>query len=705
MASDQRDLASFYDSPSPPPLRIYKQSGQVRVAQSQQQLGENNPYKEAPTFPPRTSSMRKSDLVDDGFGRPIAETFDYVDRDKVHTRSRKRSNATFAAAPAQSIRSINSLTDPSTGHSVPVNTTGSVLSNYSGQYVSGSSGIIGNFVPFDPPAMNTSAPAPSANGIRGNLDALGKIKTAVNPYQFEPDTPMPARHQTHMTTFTDFIPHPHESELEQNPESFYLKKSPSTGNSMSTGQQFTPMRPAKSDKRGMPRSESSPAVSHPARFQAQYQTGPDIASRYGEVVDPVSPTRRGRSPQPEGRRGRSYEEDGTPKTFTQYPPVRPNEWRFPDSPRRVQFPNQHNQRHLGECRPESPLRSPLRAPSIEQNSFSSSTPIRYRPASPTKGLGNVVERDEAEADIPKTPGSPKKRSRSPMKKMFGENGWLGRSPLETQGTARQAQKASAQVQKTSNNSKEKKGLVDKLRAKLADIAEKADLSPIGRSRNSADNPAKISFLPTNLAPPQQARILAEVEFFLVHTANSFLMNQFSQGRLDVDSIKKTIDGWKARGRPTVIEFMYDQATQRDLIAVNQQNLRFYGDRAGEIVRINATLHTWKLVASHMALRTFCEADTVILKLFFDIEQILELLGCVDTLMYRFQEVRAIANERIRKQKEEQRAAQGLSNGQERTWYTQSSGSAEAAIRSMRESFDDPYGGLKLVPDHYREQCG
>lgn len=26
--------------------------------------------------------------------------------------------------------------------------------------------------------------------------------------------------------------------------------------------------------------------------------------------------------------------------------------------------------------------------------------------------------------------SPKKRSRSPMKKMFGENGWLGQSPVE-----------------------------------------------------------------------------------------------------------------------------------------------------------------------------------------------------------------------------------------------------------------------------------
>ncbi|KAF8852095.1 hypothetical protein BDZ45DRAFT_126304 [Acephala macrosclerotiorum] len=697
MASEQGDLASYYDSPSPPPLRIFKQPGHVRVAQSQQQLGEDNPYKENLTFPPRISSMRTSELVDDGFGLPIAETFNYVDRDRGHNR--KRSNATSSAATAQSSRAINSVTNPSAGYPARVNTSGSALSNYSSQHLSGSSGIIGNFVPFDSPAMNISAPA--ANNNRGNLDTLGKIKKDVNPYQFEPDTPVPAHHHTHMTTFTDFISDPHESQLAHTPEAFFLKKSPSTGNSMSNGHQFTPMKPAgsKSDKRGMPRSESSPAVSHPARFQAQFQRGPDIASRYGEVVDPSSPTRRGRSPQPQGRRGRSYEEDGTPKAFNQYHAVDPKDWRFPEPPRRPNASHQHNQGHFGEYHPETPLRSPLRAPTIEQNAFSSSVSSRYRPASPTKPLGNVVERDEVVADLPETPSSsPKKRSRSPMKKMFGENGWLGHSPLEAQGTARQVQKASA-------NPKEKKGLMDKLRAKMVDIAEKADLSPIGRSRNSADNPAKISFLPTSLAPPYQARILAEVEFFLVHTANSFLMNQFSQGRLDVDSIKKTIDAWKAKGRPNVIEFMYDQATQRDLIAINQQNLQFYGRRADDIVRINTTLHTWKLVARYMAIRTFCEADTVILKLFFDIEQILELLGCVDSLLARFQQVRTITNDRIRQQKKHNSEAQSVRNGQERTWYTQSSESAGAAARSMRESFDDPYGGLKLVPDHYRAQYG
>lgn len=225
---------------------------------------------------------------------------------------------------------------------------------------------------------------------------------------------------------------------------------------------------------------------------------------------------------------------------------------------------------------------------------------------------------------------------------------------------------------------------------------------MGRSRHNNEKPAKISVLSVSLGPPEQARILMEVELMLVHTANSFLMNQFSQGRMAVDSIKKTVDAWKARGRPTVIEFMYDQATQRDLVAINQHNFRFYGDRAGDSVRINSMLYSWKLVASQMSLRTFCDADTVILKLLFDIEQILELLGGRDPLMLRLQQIRATANERMRlaRQRKERDSAQDVPMGRERTWHSNSSESADGP--SIRESMDDPYGGLKLVPDSYRE---
>lgn len=112
------------------------------------------------------------------------------------------------------------------------------------------------------------------------------------------------------------------------------------------------------------------------------------------------------------------------------------------------------------------------------------------------------------------------------------------------------------------------------------------------------------------------------------------------------------------------------------------------------------LYTWKLVASQMAIRTFCDADTVILKLLFDIEQILEMLGAADSLLLRLQRIRATANERMRlaRQKKERDSKQDVAIGRERTWHSNSSENDPF----LRESMDDPYGGLKLVPESYKD---
>lgn len=225
-------------------------------------------------------------------------------------------------------------------------------------------------------------------------------------------------------------------------------------------------------------------------------------------------------------------------------------------------------------------------------------------------------------------------------------------------------------------------------------AEKADLSPTSRSSRSRDKHPKVAVLSVSLGPPEQARIYMEVELMLVHTANTFLMNQFSHGRMAMDSIKKTVDAWKARGRPTVLEFMYDQTTQRDLVAVNQHNLRFYGGRASDGVKINATLYSWRHVASFMVVRTFCDADTIILKLLFDIEQILELLGAREPILLRLQQIRDSANESMRVARTRDQGP----TGREQTWNSQSS--KDNASRA--QSFDDPYDGLKLVPESRKD---
>ena len=227
-------------------------------------------------------------------------------------------------------------------------------------------------------------------------------------------------------------------------------------------------------------------------------------------------------------------------------------------------------------------------------------------------------------------------------------------------------------------------------------AERADLSPIGRARPNADR-EKQAVLSISLGPPEQARIYMEIELMLLHSANSFLMSQFSQGRMDINSIKKTVDVWKSKGRPIVIEFMYDQTTQRDLVVANQQNLRFHGCSAGSDLRINSMLYNWKQVVQLMLIRTFCNADTVILKLLFDIEQILELLGAMEPILIRLQQIRATATETMRlsrHRKESKANSQRSFTGREPPCNSKSS------IINTLYGMDDLYGGMKLVPDHF-----
>jgi hypothetical protein len=228
------------------------------------------------------------------------------------------------------------------------------------------------------------------------------------------------------------------------------------------------------------------------------------------------------------------------------------------------------------------------------------------------------------------------------------------------------------------------------------------LSAKRSSRVSNDKPPKLSVLSVSLSAPEQAKIYMELELMVVVSANTFLMNQFSQGRIAVDTIKKTVDAWGSKGRPVVIEFMYDQGTQRDLVALNQHNFRFYGERAGDTMRINSMLYNWKSVATLMAVRTLCNADTVILKLLFDIEQILELLGAREPVMLRLQHLRATANEtmRLERQRQSTNPAPMTTGSSRETWSTRSRSSLDCGNASRTYSMENRYSTMKLVPESH-----
>ncbi|KAL1955464.1 hypothetical protein VTO42DRAFT_8558 [Malbranchea cinnamomea] len=244
---------------------------------------------------------------------------------------------------------------------------------------------------------------------------------------------------------------------------------------------------------------------------------------------------------------------------------------------------------------------------------------RHRSRSPAKRLEDVDEDNPLEFLI----DPPRKRSRSPHKKLFGENGWLGRTPDIGKDIAEKHKKAGL------------KGLSERIKQRVEDIT----------GSNSTPPPPKLISsprVPTSLDPPTQAKLYSELELMICATANRFLIEQYNQGRMSPESIAKVTNFWASKNRPQVVQFQFDQLTQRDLILYNIRTMAFHGDSARNPIILNATMYDWKAVAKEMSVRTFCYPDSVIRKHMHDTHKILEMLGAPLVTFLAFQELQVNA---------------------------------------------------------------
>lgn len=238
-----------------------------------------------------------------------------------------------------------------------------------------------------------------------------------NPYEFEPSTPYndPSR----QTTFTDFIKQGQETPSPPTTRTLHVKNARSESNAFPIAQIQTRLvaTPAKPTGNPLYRSESSPNVAQLPTFPLRDETpNSDILTYYLEA---------GESSSPAGR-GRQGSQDTTPAGGRNIG---------------VKYNSQSPTRRHPDYAQQLPSRSATRH--AQQGSLSKGSTVNCnmtRDRSPSKTLGDVSERDEYDDSQPNRSSntssdvtdhsSPKKRSRSPMKKMFGENGWLGKSPDE-----------------------------------------------------------------------------------------------------------------------------------------------------------------------------------------------------------------------------------------------------------------------------------
>ena len=142
----------------------------------------------------------------------------------------------------------------------------------------------------------------------------------------------------------------------------------------------------------------------------------------------------------------------------------------------------------------------------------------------------------------------------------------------------------------------------------------------------------------SLTPPEQAKLYSEVELMICATANHFLKHQQYRGRIAPVTLAKVAQGWPSKNRPQVIEFRYDQQTQRDLVLYNVKAFRFHGPDADDPIVLNSMMHAWKHLGKDMSIRTFCTPDSVVRKHMIDINKVLEMLGAPEVMIQAYQEV-------------------------------------------------------------------
>lgn len=144
----------------------------------------------------------------------------------------------------------------------------------------------------------------------------------------------------------------------------------------------------------------------------------------------------------------------------------------------------------------------------------------------------------------------------------------------------------------------------------------------------------------------QAKLYAELEVRICDTANSFILRQYYDGRVSQHSINKVNAAWNAKNNHHVVEFRFDQATQRELILANRRSMEFTGDSSRFPIRLQTNLLNWRKIAHEMSIRTFCLPDSAIRKHLYDLRQIIDMMNPSVETLRAFQDLTSWAQDQM-----------------------------------------------------------
>ncbi|KAK2071484.1 hypothetical protein P8C59_005906 [Phyllachora maydis] len=248
-------------------------------------------------------------------------------------------------------------------------------------------------------------------------------------------------------------------------------------------------------------------------------------------------------------------------------------------------------------------------------------------------------------------------TRKAAKKLVGDNGWLGKTNEGEPGD-RDGKKASPTRKGRFFNDlfKKAKDLVEFTNEKANRRSRESGKSDKTKSAEDKQHQQQQQHqhqqqqqqqqqhqqpgprtLMVSLNPREQSLVYGELEFTLTTALDAFLTREFNAGRVDAGVLGKTAKKWEGLGRPKVLGFRYDLATQLKVVRQHADAFVFHG-RPASTAAVCGQLDMMATDAKQMRLRTFCNPDTVLAKQLLDAAGLCRTVDASAELLEKMEEM-------------------------------------------------------------------
>ncbi|KAJ6781072.1 hypothetical protein PWT90_03053 [Aphanocladium album] len=207
------------------------------------------------------------------------------------------------------------------------------------------------------------------------------------------------------------------------------------------------------------------------------------------------------------------------------------------------------------------------------------------------------------------------------KTLIGNNGWLEKTGQE------------ARLDRENKTPQKKTGIFESIKKIAKDMTELHH--PHRRLPHAKSSGSQLLI---SLDAREQSLLYCELEYHLTCALNNYISRELEKGRLVPINFKKITDAWYQQGRPRVVGFRFDLETQIDLVALHVNEFTFCGRRQCNPVEISSLLHSMKVNARAMRIRTFCQPDSVIAKQLADSRSLFDMIGAPEAATRAMSEI-------------------------------------------------------------------